>query len=169
MTIQTVPKVSPRDFFVHVLSIVTLYVSIAGFLIVAFQIINTFLPDQQLLDYSTSPDAIQGLLRSGISMLIIFFPVFVGTVWYSETLCKKTPGLRGVWIRRWLQYFTVFIAALVFMITTVVLVNRVLDGETTVRFLLKVASVLSAAMITFGYYMRVIRLDTDVLGDSSSA
>ncbi|PIR75977.1 MAG: hypothetical protein COU32_04585, partial [Candidatus Magasanikbacteria bacterium CG10_big_fil_rev_8_21_14_0_10_42_10] len=66
-----------KDFFLHLLSSITLYLSAIAFLMVTFQLINYLFPEVSAdiwrYDYSS------GVLRTGLSMLIITLPVFLGS------------------------------------------------------------------------------------------
>jgi hypothetical protein len=60
-------------------------------------------------------------------------------------------------IRRWLIYFTLFIAAITVIIDMVSLIYNFLSGELTIRFLLKVLVILLAAVVVFGFYIWDLR------------
>jgi hypothetical protein len=62
-----------------------------------------------------------------------------------------------LWIRKWLIYFTLFAAALIIIGDLVTLLNRFLEGELTVRFLLKVLAVFFVAGSVFYYYLWDLR------------
>ena len=70
---------------------------------------------------------------------------------YLKKEYTKNSALREMRIRKWLVYLTMFIAALIILISCGILVNVLLDGELTVRFLLKLLSVLFIA-ISVGWY-----------------
>jgi hypothetical protein len=55
-------------------------------------------------------------------------------------------------VRKWLLYLTLFVAALIIIIDTVMLVQGLLNGELTVRFLMKLLTVFVTAGAIFGYY-----------------
>ena len=60
-------------------------------------------------------------------------------------------------IRRWLTYFTLFVAAGFLIGDLTTLVYNVLGGEITIRFSLKVIVVGAIAGTIFGYYLRDLR------------
>jgi hypothetical protein len=143
-------KAEPKDVFLHLLSIIALYVSVGSFIATLFQYINLYFPDP-LENYYSVQSAISSI-RWNISALIVVFPVYVWSVWFLNKLFKKEPNRREVWVRRWLVYFTLFIAAIIIIGDIVALVYNLLGGEYTIRFLLKVLVVLMTSGAVFGYY-----------------
>ena len=144
-------RTSPKDFFLHLLSIVTLYVSAVALGTVLFQIINLYIPDpvkEMYGNYSNFKDT----LRNGLSLVIIFFPVYLGTVMYLAKMYSADPAKRDLRVRRWLVYFTLFVAIIVILASLATLVHSLLSGEFAVRFLLKVTSVVAIAVGVLGFY-----------------
>ncbi len=137
-------------FFLHLLSIVTLYASAASFISLMFQLVNLYVPDPLNLYYDASY-AKQGL-RTAISFLIIMFPVYIGTLVVLNGVYKQNSEARMMTIRKWLIYFTLFVATLIILFSLVALINNVLDGELTKSFLLKLLSVILVAGGILGYY-----------------
>ncbi len=144
-------KTTPKLFFLHLLSMVTLYASAISLIVVVFQIININIPDIISESFYYEPDY-QRSLRAGISWLIIMFPVYVGTTLSLSKMYAKDTALRNIAIRKWLVYFTLFVAALIIMGSLIAVVNRFLDGELTMRFFAKLVTVLAVAGSIFGYY-----------------
>jgi hypothetical protein len=62
-------------------------------------------------------------------------------------------------VRRWLTYLTLFVAAVVLIVDLITLVDNVLGGEVTVRFVLKVLVAGLIAGTIFGYYLWDLRRD----------
>lgn len=145
-------KTSPKDVFLHLLAIVTLYASAASFLVLIFQYVNVLFPDV------ISPEGYYNLsgayqaIRWSIASLIVIFPVFVLTSWFLNKGYEKNPSSRNLRIRKWLIYFTLFAAALILIGDLVTLLNHFLGGELTIRFVLKVLAVGFVAGSTFFYY-----------------
>lgn len=147
-------KTSPKDFFLHLLAMVSLYATAASFTGVVFQLINLSIPDPLELQngYYIADNARQ-ILRSSLSFLIVFFPVYLWVSWYLNKMYQKEPAKRGLWVRRWLVNLTLFAAALINIFTLVNLVKHLLDGELTLRFFLKVVTVFFVAGSIFAYYL----------------
>lgn len=150
MTVRT----TPRDFFLHLMTMVALYASTISFTTVVFQIININVPDA-LETYYAGYD---GTLRTGLSFLIVFFPVLIFTNWLLKKGYNENPDLARLWIRKWLIYLTLFVSAIIIMVTAVILINRLLDGEVTMRFALKMLSVFFVTGSVFGYYLHDLKV-----------
>jgi polyferredoxin len=71
----------PRDLFLHLLAIVTLYWSAVSFVTLLWQFINYFFPD--VLNYSYYGD-FTGVIRFAVSSLIIVFSCFYFSVMVFE-------------------------------------------------------------------------------------
>ncbi len=157
MNEQKTIKTVPRDFFLHLLAIVSLYASATSFLILSFQFLNVLFPDPLQAGNYYYLDNAFGKMRWAIAMLIVLFPVYFFTMRFLKKDMERNPEKRESRIRRWLTYFTLFIAALVVIGNFVTLVFWFLDGEVTARFLLKVLAVFFVAGSVFGYYFTELR------------
>lgn len=147
----------PRDVFLHLLAIVTLYWSAISFVTLLWQYINYFFPD--VLDYG-GRIAFSGPIRFAVASLIIVFPIFILVSWYLNRIYAKETQVRESKIRKWLIYLTLFVASLVIIGDLVGTINTFLGGEITVRFILKALSVLVVAAVIFGYYLDDVRRDS---------
>lgn len=154
---QTVKRNIPRDVFMHLLAIVTLYWSAISFVILLWQFINYFFPDV-LNQYNYF--AFTGPIRFAVSSLIIVFPVFILVSWYLNRIYAREAVVRESKMRKWLIYLTLFIASLVIIGDLITVINFFLGGEVTTRFILKALSVLLVAGVVFGYYLDDVRRET---------
>lgn len=155
-THQPIPKSTPRDFFAHLLSSILLYVSAASFVTVMFQLINIKIPDAiETGDYQVINA--KNTLRNALSALIVFFPVYLLLMSYLQRIYKKDSAMRNLRIRRWLIYFTLFIASLIILGSLASVVNRFLGGELTLRFGLKILTLIFVTGAIFGYYLWDVR------------
>lgn len=147
----------PRDLFLHLLAMVTLYWSAISFVTLLWQFVNYFFPDPLRRYYSEI--LFSGPIRFAISSLIIVFPIFIFTSWYLNKIYKKELSVRESRIRKWLIYLTLFIASLIIIGDLVGLINVFLGGDLTIRFTLKALAVLLVAGIIFAYYLDDVRKD----------
>jgi hypothetical protein len=152
-----VKRNTPRDVFLHLLAIVTLYWSAVSFVTLLWQYINYFFPDVLNRYYSMG---FAGPIRFAVSSLIIVFPVFILVSWYLNKVYAKESQVRESRIRKWLIYLTLFIASLVIIGDLITIINIFLGGEITTRFILKAVSVLLVAGVIFGYYLDDVRRET---------
>jgi len=144
---------SPKNFFLQIGIIATLYASIVSFLTFVFGLIDHVFPN--ILDYYNSTN--EGV-RYSISILIVMFPLFL---WLSR-IHRKTiiasPEIKDSKLRKWLIYLTLFLAGLTVAIDVIVLINAFLGGEAlVVSFILKVAVVLVVALTVFYFYLKDIK------------
>jgi len=146
----------PRDLFLHLLAIVTLYWSAVTFVTLLWQYINKFFPDVLNGIYY---EGFVGLIRFAVASLIIVFPVFIVVSWFLNKIYAREAAVRDSKIRKWLIYLTLFIASLVIIGDLIGTINMLLGGEITIRFILKALSVLLVAGFVFGYYLDDVRRD----------
>lgn len=146
-------KTTPKDIFLHLLNIVTFYVSAISYITLLIQYINLLLPDP--LNYYHS-----GILESifwSTSIIVVAFPCYIFTSWLMERDFSHTPAKRNLSVRKWLIYATLFIASVTILGDLVALVFNFLKGELTLRFFLKVIVVLTISTAVFGYYFWDLR------------
>ncbi|MBI3627528.1 MAG: hypothetical protein HY220_02135 [Candidatus Sungbacteria bacterium] len=140
-------RTSPKDVFLHLLALLTLYLSAISAIALLFQYVDYFFPD------ALNPYAPGAGIRWAIAALVILFPVHVIIMRLLQKDFVKTPAHREGRLRKWLIYFTLFAAAVTLIVDLVVLVFHFLDGDLTFSFIGKVLSVGLVAGGVFGYYI----------------
>lgn len=148
--------ISPKDVFLQLLAIITLYASAISFTILVFQYINLAFPDQ-VRDAYYYGEGIRDSIRAAVSTLIVVFPAYLVTNRLLNKQYAAEPERRRIGIRKWLIYLTLFVAALIGIVDLATLVYTLLGGDFTVRFILKVATILFVTGSIFGYYFTDIR------------
>ena len=146
----------PRDVFMYLLAVITLVASCIALGSVLFDMVNVYLPDVTQAG-SWYFQSILSSLRMGLATLIIVFPIFA---WLTRALNKDieaSPEKRESRIRKWLLYFTLFVAALFVIGDLVSVLRSFLNGELTTRFLIKSAIILAIAGSSFSYYLSYLR------------
>jgi len=150
-------KPGPKNFFLHLLAMVALYTSAVAFLTILFQYINLAFPDVlEARNFYIKSSAYRNL-RWGIASIIVAFPVYVWVTWFLNKIYLVSEAVRASRIRRWLTYLTLFVAAVVIGGDLISLVFKLLEGELTVRFILKIFAVLFVAASVFVYYIWELR------------
>src|SRR3989344_5224500 len=71
---------------------------------------------------------------------------------FLERMFRKNEEMRRYWVRVWLLYLTLFIAGAVMIGDLVAVIYNFLNGDLTLRFLLKVGALLLIAGTVFKYY-----------------
>lgn len=145
---------TPKDFFLHLLAIIALYMSAASLMTLLFQYINVLFPDP--LAYANYT-GIAGAIRYAMATLIIIFPVYVLISKILNGEYAVMPEKREYRLRKWLVYFTLFVAGITIIIDLVVLIFNFLGGDLTSRFILKILVVLLVAGVIFWYYQKDLK------------
>lgn len=151
------PYLSAREAFVYLVLFSTLYVSAFQLGNLLFELINRAFPDPAAPLWSVRNS--RESIRWSVSSLVVAFPVFLYVSRVVARTIGRDPTKRASRVRRWLTYLTLFVAAVVLIGDGITLVYNVLGGELTVRFVLKVATIIVIAGAIFGYYLRDLRID----------
>ncbi len=149
------PYLSAREAFLYLVLFATLYVAAWNLGSLLFDLINRAFPDAADPAYQVS--RLAESIRWSTSSVIIAFPVFLYVAHYLGRELARSPIKRLSAVRRWLTYLTLFIAAVVLVGDMITLVNNVLGGELSVRFILKVVVAAVIAGTIFGYYLFDLR------------
>ncbi|MBI2039361.1 MAG: hypothetical protein HYT22_03755 [Candidatus Niyogibacteria bacterium] len=140
-------KSTAKDFFLNLIVIAGLYATVGFLVSLLFSYIDLWVPDP--LNYGAGKDAV----RLQIAALVVIFPIFIWASWFLERVFKAEPEKRKYWVRTWLLYFTLFVAGVILAGDLVAVIWRLLGGDVTGRFLLKVAAILVVAGSVFKYYI----------------
>lgn len=143
------PYLSAREAFIYLVLFTTLYISAFNFGSLLFNVVNHFLPDALVYSEQVNVSAI----RMAVASLIIAFPVFFWLTWLTRKEIQRDPEKKNSKIRKWLTYLTLFIAAGVIIGDLIALIFNLLNGELTLRFMLKVLIILLISGLVFGYYL----------------
>lgn len=150
---ETNAKTTPRDVFTHLLAVIALYISAVSFGALIFQYVDILFPDPLAYFPRGSRDAVRWALAS----LVVVFPVYVLVSWTLAKDVSAHPEKRELKTRKWLYHFTLFAAAAIIIGDVVALTYTFLGGDLSVRFVLKILTVLFIAASVFGYYLWYIR------------
>ncbi len=152
------PYLSAREAFLYLVLFGTLYISAFQFGSMLFALIDRAYPDPAL-DAGLVAQNGRETIRWAISSLIVAFPIFLFVSRLTNRELRRDPIKRSSKVRRWSMYLTLFIAASVLIGDVIALVNSLLAGELTIRFILKVLTIGGIAGAVFGYYLRDLRLE----------
>lgn len=145
---------SARDAFFYALLFIVFGVIVGNVLTLWFGQINIHFPDETDRTY---PGQLGGL-RWSIAALIVFLPVF----WWIDRADRRAtqtdPSLRFATARRWLSAIALLCAVIALLTDALFLIYRWLDGQLTLRFLLKSATVAVIALIVLAYFRENRRL-----------
>ena len=144
---------TPKDFFLHVGVMITLYVSSISLITLLFQVLNIVYPDP--LSYYVDPYSTG--IRWAVASIVIVFPLFLLLSWLIGRTYVSSPDKRNLGIRKWLIFLTLFVAGIAIVTDLVVLVNSFLGGELSSRFVFKVLVIFVVSGLVFGYYLWDLR------------
>ncbi|MBU0750161.1 hypothetical protein KKH15_01440 [Patescibacteria group bacterium] len=153
VTPPTTSRTTPKDFFLWAGALVALYGATISFITLLFEYINRAYPDP--LAYSG--DVFGTAVRISMATLIVLTPLAIVLFRLIRSTIEVEPGKAMIWVRRWALVLTLFIAGATVAIDLITLINYFLSGETTIRFLLKVAVVLLVASAVFMHFLADIK------------
>lgn len=138
---------SAREALVYLVLFAALYMTAWHLGSLVFDLIDTAIPDPADRDY--------GLTRSihwSIAALIVAVPLFLWMSRLANREIAADPVRRHSPVRQWLGHITLFLAALFIVGALVTAIFSLLQGELTLRFLLKALTVCTIAAAVFLYY-----------------
>ena len=143
---------SARDAFLYLVLFTALGLSAFYLGNLIFQLINMAFPD------AASPAASgrwsDARIRWAVAMLIVSFPLYLFLAYKTEREIAADPQKLRSGVRKWLTYITLFVASMIILGDLVVLVDRFLAGELTIRIGLKILTVAVISGAIFLYYLR---------------
>ena len=145
------PYLSAREAFLYLTLFTALYLTAFHLGSLLFKLIEQAWPDPADSEYVVRN--LTDSIRWSTASVIIAFPVFLFVARYLGKELARSPVKRLSAVRRWLTYLTLFIAAVVLIVDMTTLVNNVLGGELTLRFVLKVVAAAVISGTVFGYYL----------------
>lgn len=143
-----------RNFALQLGSLIALYVSLSALVAVVFGVINIMYPDQAE-GYWAYESAQEGI-RLGIAMLIVFFPTYVVLTRTVNQIRRKETGTYLV-LTKWLVYLSLLIGGGILLGDLVAVIMTYLNGEITLRFILKAFTLLIVIGAAFYYYIQDAR------------
>lgn len=151
-------KLNIGFFFLCLGVLISLITSVVSFLNLVFETLNKRFPDvlNSVYQYGYSTYEYESI-RTALSTLIIFFPIFIVISYFWNKFAKKGLGRIDEIIRKWLMYVVLFLSSLVVVIDLVTLVRYFISGEITSRFIFKIFTVLIVMAIVGKYYIFLLR------------
>lgn len=147
---------APKEVFLQVLSMTTLYLTVINVLQILWQALNKWLPDALEMEYGYSAFS-NGVIQFALASFIVSFPVFLVTTLALKKMYGENQESATSKLRRYLTYITLFIGSLVMIGDVIAIVTTYLSGELTVRFLLKALSIVVVVGGAWMYYYTEIK------------
>lgn len=143
-----------KNFALQLGSLITLYISIGALIGLLFGIITVQYPDEMnaYWEYENATSSI----RFTIAMLIVFFPAYL-VLTRAVNVIRRTESGTYLTLTKWLIYLSLLIGGGVLLGDLVAVLNGFLEGELTIRFVLKALTVLLVIGTAFTYYLFDVR------------
>jgi hypothetical protein len=153
--VRRVAGESARDAFLYLIAFSTLATWTIALGSLLFKLIDRWFPDPVTLrgDYPY-PQLAAAFQMAGS---LVAFPVFLYVSWKINQTLLDEPRNRNSPVRKWLIYIALVIAAGVLIGDAVAVLAYFLQGEVTLRFVLKVLVVAAIAAGGFRYYLGEVR------------
>jgi len=155
---------SPRDAFLHLVALVSLYnaaLAVGGIL---FVVIDRWLP------LPLDRDSFwKGALRWAVATLVVSLPILLLVLRAIGRDAARNPVSRLTPVYRFLAYLALLVTALVMAGDLVCVVINFLQGDATPRFLLKAMVVLAVAGAVYLWYASDLRREESLAGTAGRA
>lgn len=143
-----------RNFVLQLGSLITLYISLSALIALSFGIITLLFPDDLMsYEHRGAEDAI----RFSIAMLIVFFPTYLVLTRYVNKIRRSESGGTYLVLTKWLIYLSLLVGGGVLLGDLVAVIMTYLNGEITLRFILKALTILIVVGAAFSYYLLDVR------------
>lgn len=139
-----------KNFALQLGSLLSLYVSLGALLALLFAIITLAFPDAA--DSYWVVENASETIRFSIAMLIVFFPTYIVLTRLVNTIRRKEHGTY-LTLTKWLIYLSLLLGGSILLGDLVAVIYEFLNGDLTVRFLLKALSMLIVIGSAFAYYL----------------
>lgn len=149
-----------RDAFLHLLTFGLLYAWATSLIMLLFTYINFAFPDPAWrTSYSQLQEALS-IIRAQLAIVIVSFPIFL-IVWnFLLREVRRHPETAKGFLRRWLVYLSLFVGAITLSADTMTLIYYLLEGQLTVRFVMKVSVLFLISGGLVGYLAFTVRSET---------
>jgi hypothetical protein len=152
---------SARDAFLHLLAFTALYAWAISLICLCFAYIDFAFPDPVTRPSAYAIEAALSGIRASLSTLIVSYPLFLLVWWYLLREVRKSPDMAKSGVRRWLSFLSLFIGAVTIMADVITVVFYLVEGDLTVRFLLKVFALFIVTGALFIYLALTLRSEAE--------
>ncbi|MDE2843449.1 MAG: DUF5671 domain-containing protein [Chloroflexota bacterium] len=158
------PYLHAREAFLYLVSFIALYVFAFSLGAVFFGLIDYHF-SSSIYRYEPGPSAAQ---TTALAAIIVAFPLYLFLMRRLAVAVAADPERRQSLIRRWLTYLTLVVGAAIILGDVIALLARLLAGDPTAGFVLKVLAILLITGPIFAYYLWDMRQAEDQVTESVS-
>jgi hypothetical protein len=145
----------PAKFaFFYMLSLVALVIMSFSTGLVIFQIINKYIADT--LSFRTTPYSPEAI-RFALSGILVAAPIYYLVMHQIQKSLASGALSLEAGVRKWLTYFILFVSATVSIGWLMATVNNFLNGELTLKFILKALTAIGISGAVFAFYLYDIK------------
>jgi hypothetical protein len=152
---------SARDAFFHLLAFTALYASAISLILLFFTYIEFWFPDPTTRTSTYALDAALSGIRAQLATLLVAYPLFLLVWCYLLREVHLAPEKAKSGVRRWLSFLSLFVGAVTIMTDVISVVYYLVEGDLTVRFLLKVLTLFVITGAIFVYLALVLRSESE--------
>jgi hypothetical protein len=152
---------SARDAFFHLLTFTALYTWVTSLILLFFIYIDLAFPDTAWRTSSWAMERSLSGVRFSLAALIVSFPSFLMLWHFLLREVRRHPEQAKGAIRRWLVYLSLLVGAVTLSTDVITLIYFLLEGQLTVRFLLKATALFLIAGSVFLYLAFTLRGETE--------
>ncbi len=145
------PYLQAREAFLYLVSFIALYVTAFSLITLIFGFIDKTFPDP------LSRGGGLGGIRMALASIIVTFPVYLFLMWRLTKDAAVYPERRQSRLRKWLTYLTLVVASSIIAGDLITLLAKLLGGDLSAPFILKVLTILLVVGSIFGYYLWDLR------------
>jgi Domain of unknown function (DUF5671) len=148
---------SARDAFFHLLAFTALYAWSISLIFLVFAYIDFAFPDLVTRTPTYALEADLSGIRAALATLMVSYPLFLLVWWFLLREVRKSPEVAKSGVRRWLSFLSLFVGAVTIMADVITVVFYLVEGDLTVRFLLKVLVLFVVTGALFTYLALTLR------------
>jgi len=150
---------SARDAFFHLIVFTALYASAISLIYLFFTYIEFAFPDPAERASTYAIEAGLSGIRASLATLLVSYPLFLLVWWFLLSEVRASPEKAQGGVRRWLSFLTLFVGAVTIMADVITVVYYLVEGDVTVRFLLKVVALFVITGALFAYLAITLRFE----------
>jgi hypothetical protein len=150
-----------RDAFLHLLTFGALFTWATSLIVLVFLYLDFAFPDPAWRVSQAMVDEFMSIIRAQLAIVIVAFPVYLVLWHYLLREVRRNPEMTKGAIRRWLGYLAIFVGALTLSGDVMTLIYFLLEGELTLRVLLKAIVLFVIAGSLVVYLALTLRSETE--------
>jgi len=137
--------------FYYLLSLISLAAMALGLAMIVFEVL-----DKVFIDIGNSYFSMRAL-KTAFSILLVSSPIYyLCSHLLNKSIRKEELSLESS-LRKWLIYLILLVTSIVMLVWLISILNSFLNGEMTIKFILKALTALVISAMIFSYYLYNIR------------